>query len=176
MKRLCPFEGYYLSSACRGTPFQLDVLGPLLPFAQGRPQLEPSFRLPPRQGAYRPAELGELNAATRRFIAPFLNSGFGGHKRPPKPRKRLWKKGGYTPSMCLRHIFTLSFYPTLQAGARRPSSSTPGNSCQTRKAGRSQHRQAGGHRAKGRTRPPNRANRTQPVHRWSRSRRTFRTS
>ena len=24
------------------------------------------------------AELGELNAATRRFIAPFLNSGFGG--------------------------------------------------------------------------------------------------
>ena len=157
MKRLCPFEGY-LSSAFRGTPFQLEFAGELLPFAQGRPQLAPSFRLPPRQGAYTPAEPGELNAATRRFIAPFLNSGFGGHKRPPKPRKRLREKGGYTPSMCLRHIFTLSFYPTLQAGARRASSRTPGNGCQPRKAGRRQHRQTGGHRAKGRTRPPNRAN------------------
>ena len=161
MKRLCPFEGY-LSSAFRGTPFQLEFAGELLPFAQGRPQLAPSFRLPPRQGAYTPAELGELNAATRRFIAPFLNSGFGGHKRPPKPRKRLREKGGYTPSMCLRHIFTLSFYPTLQAGARRTSPRTPGNCCQARKAGRSKHRQTGGHRAKGRTRPPNWAKGTQP--------------
>ena len=59
-----------LSSACRGTPFQFEFAGELLPFAQGRPQLAPSFRLPPRQGAYTPAELGELNAATRRFIAP----------------------------------------------------------------------------------------------------------
>ena len=67
MKRLCPFEGY-LSSAFRGTPFQLEFAGELLPFAQGRPQLAPSFRLPPRHGAYRPAELGEINAATRRFI------------------------------------------------------------------------------------------------------------
>lgn len=165
MKRFCPFEGYYLSSACRGTPFQLDVLGPLLPFAQGRPQLEPSFRLPPRQGAYRPAELGELNAATRRFIAPFLNSGFGGHKRPPKPRKRLRKKGGYTPSMCLRHIFTLSFYPTLQAGARRTSWTCWSQGSQSRRAGRRKNRQAGRHRAKGQTGPPNRANGTQPVHR-----------
>ena len=165
MKRFCPFEGYYLSSACRGTPFQLDVLGPLLPFAQGRPQLEPSFRLPPRQGAYRPAELGELNAATRRFIAPFLNSGFGGHKRPPKPRKRLRKKGGYTPSMCLRHIFTLSFYPTLQAGARRASRTCWGHGGQARRAGRRKNRHAGCHRAKGQTGPPNWAKRTQPVHR-----------
>ena len=158
MKRLCPFEGYYISSACRGTPFQFEFAGELLPFAQGRPQLAPSFRLPPRQGAYRPAELGELNAATRRFIAPFLNSGFGGRKRPPKPRKRLREKGGYTPSMCLRHIFTLSFYPTLQAGARRPSTSPPANCCHPRRAGRSWHRHTGGHRAKGHTGPPNRAN------------------
>ena len=155
MKRLCPFESYYLSSACRGTPFQLDVPGPLLPFAQGRPQLEPSFRLPPRQGAYRPAELGELNAATRRFIAPFLNSGFGGRKRPPKPRKRLREKGGYTPSMCLRHIFTLSFYPTLQAGARRPSRTCRGHRGHTRRADRRRNRHPGSHRAKGHTGPPN---------------------
>ena len=158
MKRLCPFEGYYLSSACRGTPFQLDVLGPLLPFAQGRPQLEPSFRLPPRQGAYRPAELGELNAATRRFIAPFLNSGFGGHKRPPKPRKRLREKGGCTPSMCLRHIFTPAFCPIQQAGARRTSRTRWGHRSHPRRAGRRGNRQAGCHRAKGQTGPPNRAN------------------
>lgn len=158
MKRLCPFEGYYISSACRGTPFQFEFAGELLPFAQGRPQLAPSFRLPPRQGAYRPAELGELNAATRRFIAPFLNSGFGGRKRPPKPRKRLREKGGYTPSMCLRHIFTLSFYPTLQAGARRTRTRTPANRCHARRAGRRRHRHSGRHRAKGQTGPPNRAN------------------
>ena len=158
MKRLCPFEGYYLSSACRGTPFQFEFAGELLPFAQGRPQLAPSFRLPPRQGAYTPAALVELNAATRRFIAPFLNSGFGGHKRPPKPRKRLREKGGYTPSMCLRHIFTLSFYPTLQAGARRTSASTPANGGHPRRAGRSGHRHSGSHRAKGHTRPPHRSN------------------
>ena len=158
MKRLCPFEGYYISSACRGTPFQFEFAGELLPFAQGRPQLAPSFRLPPRQGAYRPAELGELNAATRRFIAPFLNSGFGGRKRPPKPRKRLREKGGYTPSMCLRHIFTLSFYPTLQAGARRTSPSPPAKCSQTRRAGRRRHRHTGSHRAKGQIGPPNRAN------------------
>ena len=74
--------------------------------------------------------------------------------------------GGYTPSMCLRHIFTLSFCPIQQAGAHRTSTPRRGQG-QARKAGRSKHRQTGRHRAKGRTRPPNRANGTQPVHRWS---------
>ena len=45
--------------ASRGTPFQAAVPGPRPPNAQGRPQLAPSSRSPPRQGAYTPAEPGE---------------------------------------------------------------------------------------------------------------------
>ena len=61
--------------------------------------------------------------------------------------------GGYTPSMCLRHIFTLSFCPIQQAGAHRASPPRRGHSGHPRKAGRRKHRQPGSHRAKGRTRP-----------------------
>ena len=49
--------------ASRGTPSQLEYAGEPSPPAHGRPQLAPSSRLPPRQGAYRPAEPGEKNAA-----------------------------------------------------------------------------------------------------------------
>ena len=49
--------------ASRGTPLQYAVPGPRSPSAQGRPQVAPSSRRPPRQGAYTPAEPGEKNAA-----------------------------------------------------------------------------------------------------------------
>ena len=49
--------------ASRGTPLQDELAGERLPDAQGRPQLAPSFRLPPRTGAHTPAEPGERNAA-----------------------------------------------------------------------------------------------------------------
>ena len=49
--------------ASRGTPCQYAAPGPLWPYAQGRPQAAPSYRWPPRQGAYTPAEPGERNAA-----------------------------------------------------------------------------------------------------------------
>ena len=49
--------------ASRGTPFQAEDAGEVQPCAQGRPQLAPPPRAPPRQGAHTPAELGETNAA-----------------------------------------------------------------------------------------------------------------
>ena len=49
--------------ASRGTPCQPEFAGETLPYAQGRPQKAPTPRQPPRQGADRPAEPGETNAA-----------------------------------------------------------------------------------------------------------------
>ena len=78
MQRLCPFSGRF-SSACRGTPFQLELAGELLPLAQGKPQFELSLRLPKRQGQRSPGSLVELKAhQIRRCIAPLIMSSVRG--------------------------------------------------------------------------------------------------
>ena len=92
MRRFCPLRAIK-SSACRGTPFQFAEPGELLPFAQGKPAFPPSFRLPPRHGARRPASPVELNAATRRLITPKRQPG----ELAEKPDIPL--RGGRAPSM-----------------------------------------------------------------------------
>ena len=88
MQRLCPFSGRF-SSACRGTPFQLELAGELLPLAQGKPQFELSLRLPKRQGQRSPGSLVELKAhQIRRCIAPGIclcSSSVTNFVRGPRP-------------------------------------------------------------------------------------------
>ena len=112
----------FLSSACRGTPFQLELPGPLLPFAQGKPQLPPSLRLPKRHGAYTPAPPGELKAA---FFAA----------APPINKNCLYRqKGPAAPLALLTRAIHPAFCPIQQAAARRARRSSRGHGDHTRRA------------------------------------------
>ena len=165
MKRLCPFEGYFIISM-PGHAVPVRVRRGIVAIRARQAAVSTV-----KQGATAPRGVhARRTGRTERSHTPLHCSKNNRlvamvNHRHKRGKSSTGVSGGYTPSMCLRHIFTLSFCPIQQAGARRASPSSPGKRRHTRKAGRSQHRKAGRHRAKGRTRPPNRANRTQPVHR-----------
>ena len=165
MKRLCPFEGYFIISM-PGHTVPVRVRRGIVAIRARQAAVSTVIQVATAPRGVHARRTGRiershtpLHCSKNNRLVAMINHR---HKRE---KSSTGVSGGYTPSMCLRHIFTLSFCPIQQAGAHRPSSSTPGKRCQPRKAGRSEHRQAGRHRAKGRTRPPKRAKGTQPVHR-----------
>ena len=157
MKRLCPFEGYFIISkpghtvpvrraGAKVATRTRQAAGSTVNQGATAPRGVHARRTGRRERSHTPLHCSKNN----RLVA-MLNHR---HKRG---KSSTGVSGGYTPSMCLRHIFTLSFCPIQQAGAHRARSPCRGQRSQTHKAGRSKHRQPGCHRAKGRTRPPNRA-------------------
>ena len=165
MKRLCPFEGYFIISM-PGHTVPVRRAGAIVAIRARQAAVSTVIQVATAPRGVHARRTGRiershtpLHCSKNNRLVAMVNHR---HKRE---ESSTGVSGGYTPSMCLRHIFTLSFCPIQQAGARRASTSSPGKRCQPRKAGRSKHRQTGCHRAKGRTRPPNRAKRTQPVHR-----------
>ena len=138
---LMPIYGLF-SSACRGTPFQLELPGPLLPFAQGKPQLPPSLRLPKRHGANTPAPPGELKAA---FFAA----------APPINKNRLYRqKGPAAPLARLTRAIHPAFCPIQQAGGRHSRRSSRGHRYHSRRANRSSPHRGGCRSATAQTHRP----------------------
>lgn len=165
MKRLCPFEGYFIISM-PGHTVPVRVRRGIVAIRARQAAVSTVIQVATAPRGVHARRTGRiershtpLHCSKNNRLVAMVNHR---HKRE---KSSTGVSGGYTPSMCLRHIFTLSFCPIQQAGAHRTRTRTPGNSGQARKAGRSEHRHPGSHRAKGRTRPPNWANRTQPVHR-----------
>ena len=165
MKRLCPFEGYFIISM-PGHAVPVRVRRGIVAIRARQAAVSTVIQVATAPRGVHARRTGRiershtpLHCSKNNRLVAMINHR---HKRE---KSSTGVSGGYTPSMCLRHIFTLSFCPIQQAGARRSRPRTPGKRRQPRKAGRSQHRHSGRHRAKGRTRPPNWANGTQPVHR-----------
>ena len=154
MKRLCPFEGYFIISM-PGHAVPVRVRRGIVAIRARQAAVSTVIQVATAPRGVHARRTGRIE----RSHTPLHCS------KNKREKSSTGVSGGYTPSMCLRHIFTLSFCPIQQAGARRARSRPPGKRSQPRKAGRSQHRHPGRHRAKGRTRPPNWAKRTQPVHR-----------
>ena len=165
MKRLCPFEGYFIISM-PGHAVPVRVRRGIVAIRARQAAVSTVIQVATAPRGVHARRTGRIERShtplhyskNNRLVAMVNHR----HKRE---KSSTGVSGGYTPSMCLRHIFTLSFCPIQQAGARRTRTRTPGKGCQARKAGRSKHRHTGRHRAKGRTRPPNWAKGTQPVHR-----------
>ena len=156
MKRLCPFEGYFIISMPRHT-VPVRRAGAIVAIRTRQAAVSTVIQVATAPRGVHARRTGRiershtpLHCSKNNRLVAMVNHR---HKRG---KSSTGVSGGYTPSMCLRHIFTLSFYPTLQAGARRSSTRTPANSSQTRRAGRRRHRHTGRHRAKGQTGPPNR--------------------
>ena len=165
MKRLCPFEGYFIISM-PGHTVPVRRAGAIVAIRARQAAVSTVIQVATAPRGVHARRTGRiershtpLHCSKNNRLVAMVNH------RHKQEKSSTGVSGGYTPSMCLRHIFTLSFCPIQQAGAHRPSTPCRGQRCQPRKAGRRQHRQPGRHRAKGRTRPPNRAKRTQPVHR-----------
>ena len=158
MKRLCPFEGYFIISM-PGHAVPVRVRRGIVAIRARQAAVSTVIQVATAPRGVHARRTGRiershtpLHCSKNNRLVAMVNHR---HKRK---ESSTGVSGGYTPSMCLRHIFTLSFCPIQQAGARRARTSTPGKRCHPRKAGRRQHRHAGSHRAKGRTRPPNWAN------------------
>ena len=165
MKRLCPFEGYFIISM-PGHTVPVRRAGAIVAIRARQAAVSTVIQVATAPRGVHARRTGRiershtpLHCSKNNRLVAMVNH------RHKQEKSSTGVSGGYTPSMCLRHIFTLSFCPIQQAGAHCPRTPCRGQGCQARKAGRSQHRHAGSHRAKGRTRPPNRAKGTQPVHR-----------
>lgn len=165
MKRLCPFEGYFIISM-PGHTVPVRRAGAIVAIRARQAAVSTVIQVATAPRGVHARRTGRiershtpLHCSKNNRLVAMVNH------RHKQEKSSTGVSGGYTPSMCLRHIFTLSFCPIQQAGAHRASTPCRGHCSQTRKAGRSEHRHTGRHRAKGRTRPPNRAKRTQPVHR-----------
>ena len=158
MKRLCPFEGYFIISM-PGHAVPVRVRRGIVAIRARQAAVSTVIQVATAPRGVHARRTGRIERShtplhcskNNRLVAMVYHR----HKRE---KSSTGVSGGYTPSMCLRHIFTLSFCPIQQAGARRTRARTPGKRSHSRKAGRSKHRHSGGHRAKGRTRPPNWAN------------------
>ena len=168
MKRLCPFEGYFIISM-PGHTVPVRRAGAIVAIRARQAAVSTVIQVATAPRGVHARRTGRiershtpLHCSKNNRLVAMVNH------RHKQEKSSTGVSGGYTPSMCLRHIFTLSFCPSQQAGARRPSPSSPGKGSHTRKAGRRKHRHTGRHRATGRTDPPNRAKKTQPVHRWNR--------
>ena len=158
MKRLCPFEGYFIISM-PGHTVPVRRAGAIVAIRARQAAVSTVIQVATAPRGVHARRTGRiershtpLHCSKNNRLVAMVN-----HRHKQK-KSSTGVSGGYTPSMCLRHIFTLSFYPTLQAGARRARRTRRGQSCHTRRADRSRNRHAGCHRAKGHTGPPNWAN------------------
>ena len=164
MKRLCLFMGYFIISM-PGHAVPVRRAGAIVAIRAGQAAVSNVIQVATAPRGVHARRTGRiershtpLHCSKNNRLVAMVNH------RHKQEKSSTGVSGGYTPSMCLRHIFTLSFYPIQQAGARRSRTPRRGQSGQARRAGRRQQRHSGRHRAKGRTRPPNRAKGTQPGH------------